>query len=211
MKKENFEHSKIDDLSDTMFKLIEDISDVEDKIEETKKDIKALVESFESNLSTIKETQTSQAEVIEKLNNNDITNIINKVVKLETNINSIVDSGLLNEVSSKINNKIMLKKEISKWQMIMIGILIFLGLESLFFFIFVFNSATQGNALIALFIAVLPFIIAMYFINNNLKKLISEEKIIPKYNRNNARRTNISQPTSITGIKDNDEVKGTFD
>lgn len=206
MKKENFEISKIEDLSDTMFKIIEDVSQTEEIVENLQNEVKTLKESIENNTASMQNLKQSQDEILSKIGNDDLSQVAIKVAKLEANINKVLGSGMLEELSNKIDNKAMLKKQATKWQMITVGILVFLGIESVCFFMF-FNNGGSGT-LAAFAIAVLPFVIAMIFIHNNVKTLIAQEKAIPSYRRATPRATATHSISS--NIKDSEEIKSTF-
>lgn len=200
--KETLEKHTREELAETVFKLIEDVGYTEDLIEEIKKETKSIREmlkkdssnidklsSMEYNISLIQEEQVRQAKIITQISDNDfnliknevidtpqVTTLTNKVAELEKEI------LLFKKQDFNIPNqpqKSILKKEIVKWQKIILGILIFLALQSIYFFTFVFEKQTGGMALLIFFISILPFCIAMFVINNNLKKLISEDKSIP--------------------------------
>lgn len=212
MKKEDLETSKINDLSDTMFKIIEDVSQTEENIENILNEINTLKESISHNATSMQNLKQSQDEMLQKINNNnnnDMSKISAKVIKLEENINKLLGSGMLEELSKNIDNKVILKKQITKWQMFMVGILVFLAFDSVFFFIFIANATMHNTILIAFFISVLPFIIAMAFVQNNVKNLIAQEKAIPNYRRITPRPTTSQRISS--NIKDTDEVKNTFE
>ena len=77
--------------------------------------------------------------------------------------------------------KIILKKEITRWQIIIIGILIAFSILSIGFFVSV--NEISLNTLTAYIGFCVPFCIAMYFINSNLKNLISNKKHTSKKNK----------------------------
>lgn len=208
MNKEELENSKISDLSDTMFSMIEDLSKIEENIENILNEIDMLKKDISQKYTSIQHIKQSQDEMLSKINNNDISKITTKVIKLEENINKLLGNGMLEELSKNIDNKVILKKQATKWQMFMVGILVFLGLESIFFFIFIANSTMQTTLLIAFFISVLPFIVAMIFVQNNVKNIIAQEKAIPNYRKFTPRP---NTPRLSPNIKDSDEVKNPFE
>lgn len=158
------------------------------------------IASIQYNISLIQEEQVRLAKVIadisendfnlikdEIIDNSEISNISSRLQKIEDEIKNIKDSKKQNPLDiddlSNLNEtlvqKSILKKEITRWQSIMIGVLVFLAFISIYFFGFVFNNQSSNSAILIYFIAIFPFCAAMYLINNNLKQLISQEKSIP--------------------------------
>ncbi|RAX51377.1 hypothetical protein CCY99_09190 [Helicobacter sp. 16-1353] len=158
------------------------------------------ISSIQYNISLIQEEQVRLAKVIAGISDNDfnlikdevmddskISNLSLKIQQLEDEIKNIKDSKKnsdfdindLSNINETFVQKSILKKEITRWQSIIIGILVTLAAMSFYFFGFVFDKQTSQTAIIIFLIAVFPFCAAMYVINNNLKKLISQEKSIP--------------------------------
>ncbi|MDE6886816.1 MAG: hypothetical protein K2P17_07255 [Helicobacteraceae bacterium] len=198
--KDNMEYSKLDDLSDTMFKLIEDIGEVEEAVEGNKKEI----EELKVLIDTTKEAQVSQNETFQKfISSNNIGELSDSLskfqtrfTKLESNIQTIISSGILDELSNSLSQKDLLKKEIKKWQMIMLTILIFVTIVSVAFFAFVFKSQITSIAVGIFAIAILPFVVAIFIINENVKKLIVNEKMTLPKTSSRARSNITSQATN---------------
>ncbi len=187
-----------EELAEMLFKLIEDIGHTENLIEEIKQEMQLIKETFQNSmphaeiLSSIREELDRQSKIIDEFNSNininNITtldeNIKEKIISLENDINniknknnSILDSININElsnISDTMAQKLILKKEIKTWQIMIIGILTTFSIFSIGFFIFI--SKISIGTILAYIAFCIPFCIAMYFINNNLHNLISNKK-----------------------------------
>lgn len=190
-----------EELTEMLFKLIEDIGHTEELIEEVKQETQLIKETIQQNmpdtdkLSLMQEELERQAKIIDSFSGNTHINdaqhiestIKDKLIALEKDIknikntkNNILDSinvDELSNISDTMAQKIILKKEITRWQIIIIGILIAFSILSIGFFVSV--NEISLNTLTAYIGFCVPFCIAMYFINSNLKNLISNKKSIP--------------------------------
>lgn len=168
--------NKFDNLADTMFEIMEDISQVEETIEQGRKNFEALeeaVKSLESSTNTMKEMQDSNIKKMESLDS-----ILERLNKMEQSVSSLANSDILKLLNQKIDKKVLLKNEIAKYQKMILGILAFLALGSIAFFML--GLASSMNATIAFIAIIALLIIALIVINGNLKQVIAEEKITPK-------------------------------
>ena len=187
-----------EELTEMLFKLIEDIGHTEELIEEVKQETQLIKETIQQNmpdtdkLSLMQEELERQAKIIDSFIGNTHINdaqhiestIKDKLIALEKDIknikntkNNILDSinvDELSNISDTMAQKIILKKEITRWQIIIIGILIAFSILSIGFFVSV--NEISLNTLTAYIGFCVPFCIAMYFINSNLKNLISNKK-----------------------------------
>lgn len=182
------------------------IKDIKEETQAIKESLKAdsgnidKISSIQYNISLIQEEQLRLAKVVanmsesndftlvkdEVIDNSTMSTIIDRIQKLENEIKIFKDSrnidtfsGDLSSLSDTLTAKSILKKEITRWQSIIIGILVFLAFISFYFFGFVFSKQDSTNGILIYFIAVVPFSIAMYMVNNHIKRLISQEKILP--------------------------------
>ncbi len=164
---QNVGGTTIEDLTEIIFKLAEDISYTEETIEEIKKEQLRQAEI----LKTIKTTDSNNKNI-------EIETLIGKITALESKFQDINNTNELENISENLNQKSLLKKEITRYQSIIIGCLVFLVIIIMYFFGFVFDTQIAGAAIVVFLIAVLPFTLAIYFFNNNIKNLISQEKRI---------------------------------
>ncbi len=167
------EQDRLDSLSDTLFELMENISNVEESLENFKSEMKAEVESLKSALNQSK--ADSKADLAKKAQSKKAdSELAKRFKKLEANVNTIIDSGVLESLSKKISAKMLIKKEIRRYQfmIMLILVLVIAGIAGFFYF----NLSTTMENLIALGAGLVPFIIALLIINRNLKISIMEEK-----------------------------------
>lgn len=165
---------KLANLADTMFEAMEDISRVEEKMD---KGI-AEFEAIKSAVEAIKQAQEAQEK-----KNEAIEASLERLKKLEKNLNSIAGNDILKQLNQGIDKKILLKQEIAKYQKMILFILLVVLLGSVAFFWFGFmgnNFISTTDATVVFGGTVAFFIIALLVINSNLKAVISEEKITPK-------------------------------
>lgn len=203
--------NKFDNLADTMFEIMEDISQVEETIEQGRKNFEALeeaVKSLESSTNAMKEMQDSNIKKMESLDN-----ILERLNKIEQSVNSLADSDILKLLNQKIDKKVLLKNEIAKYQKMILGILAFLLLGSIaFFMLFMLGLASSMNATIAFIVIIASLIIALLVINGNLKQVIAEEKITPKKSSQPvAPSTESTQKDNAPKSPQDMEIKSTFD
>lgn len=169
------EQSKIDSLSDTLFELMENISSVEESLEQFKAEMKGEVESLKTALDESKADLKAKADLAKSAQSKRADSELAKRFKrLEANVNTIIESGVLDTLSKKISAKMLIKKEIRRYQLMIMLILLLVGGGMAGFFYF--NLATTQENLIALGAGLLPFIIALLVINRNLKLSLMEEK-----------------------------------
>lgn len=168
---------KIESLSETMFQLSENVAEVEDNLEELKNNIETLKTSFEGikNGAQTDEKLDSHIKEIESLNKK-ISDFEIRFNKMEKNLSSIAGSGMIEHIGNRIQIKELLKQEIKRHQMILISIVLLCALLSIAFFVVVFPANASSMGLLIYVVAILPFIIALFIINNGLKKLIIDEK-----------------------------------
>lgn len=201
--------NKFDNLADTMFEIMEDISQVEETIEQGRKNFEALeeaVKSLESSTNAMKEMQDSNVKKIESLDN-----ILERLNKMEQNVNSLANSDILKLLNQKIDKKVLLKNEIAKYQKMILGILALLALGGIAFFMLGLQSSMNATIIFVAIIASL--IIALLVINGNLKQVITEEKITPKKQTQmpTLKPKEQSQNKNQNKINDDIEIKSTFD
>lgn len=161
---------RLDSLQETLFELMENISQVEESLEATKKEVaemKTAIDSkLDSKLGATKADSKSQSKKVDS-----------DLKKLESNINSVISSGALEVLSKKIDAKMIIKKEIRRYQFIIMFILLLVaGGSGAFFY---FNLSTTQENLIAFGAIIAVFLIALIVINSNLKHAISMEKRTP--------------------------------
>lgn len=165
---------RLDSLQETLFELMENISQVEESLEATKKEVaemKTAIDSkLDSKLGATKADSKSQSKKVD-------SDLAKRFKKLESNINSVISSGALEVLSKKIDKKALIKKEIRRYQfMIMFILLLVAGGSGAFFY---YNLATTQENLITFGAIIAVFLIALIVINSNLKLAISEEKRTP--------------------------------
>ena len=169
------EQNRLDSLSDTLFELMENISSVEESLEQFKAEIKAEVESLKTALDESKANLKAKADSAKNAQSKRADSELAKRFKrLEANVNTIIESGVLDTLSKKISAKMLIKKEIRRYQFMIMFVLLLVGGGIAGFFYF--NLATTQENLIALGAGLLPFIIALLVINRNLKLSLMEEK-----------------------------------
>lgn len=169
------EQSKLDSLSDTLFELMENISSVEESLEQFKAEMKSEVESLKTALDESKADLKAKADLAKTAQSKRVdSELAKRFKKLEANVNTIIESGVLDTLSKKISAKMLIKKEIRRYQLMIMLVLLLVGGGMAGFFYF--NLATTQENLIALGAGLLPFIIALLVINRNLKLSLMEEK-----------------------------------
>lgn len=169
--------NRLDSLQDTLFELMENISSVEESLEQFKTEIKSEAESLKTTLDDLKADFKSKAPLAKSTQNKKASSdLTRRFKKLEANINTIIDSGVLDAISKKLNAKMLIKKEIRRYQFMIMFVLSLVGIGIVGFFYF--NLATTQENLIALICALVPFIIALFIINKNLALSLNEERRI---------------------------------
>lgn len=169
------EQSKLDSLSETLFELMENISSVEESLEQFKAEIKSEVESLKSALDKSKADLKTKADSPKSAPNKRAdSELAKRFKKLEANVNTIIESGALDTLSKKISAKMLIKKEIRRYQFMIMFVLLLVGVGIAGFFYF--NLATTNENLIALGAGLVPFIIAIFVINRNLRLSLTEER-----------------------------------
>ncbi|MGX3010699.1 hypothetical protein ACWIUD_03925 [Helicobacter sp. 23-1044] len=166
--------NKLENLADTMFELMEDISKLEETIEKGKKDFESVKEMVDS----LKQAQDSANSAGDSAPNMSLDEILERVNKIEKSITTIAKSENIAHLSQNIDKRVLLKSEISKYQTMILVILLIMTLGSVAFFMM--ELASSLNATIAFLAMVAFFVIALIIINANLKTSIAEEKITPK-------------------------------
>lgn len=200
---ENIDHTIKNDkeeILELIFNALENIERIENLTHSTREEIEALkgaiAPSSLSDVEEIRQEQQRLAGIVANIANNDladspkIRSLHEGLERLESRFRRIeqghaaIEDNDLKNVNDVLFQKSVLKREIGRWQTIMIGILAFLGLLSIYFFGFVFNKQTAGSAIVIYLIATFPFCAALYVINGNLKRLISQDKSLHKTLKN---------------------------
>lgn len=180
---------KKEELTETLFKLIEDIGHTEELIEEIKKETHLIRDTIKQDIELIQEKleQQSKAIIAENLENSDgdsaFKEINQKIDKLNNEIQNLkklksnsIDINELINLDDAAAQKVLLKKEIKRWQTMIVGILSAFLVFSIGFFIF--SGRLSMEMAIAYIGFSMPFCIAIYSINNNLKKINSQKNAI---------------------------------
>ena len=194
------EQNKIDSLADTLFELMENISSVEDSLEKFKGEVKSEVEGLKSSLDSLKSGESSKKSAQSKKVDSELAK---RFKRLESNINSVISSGALEVLSKKIDKKALIKKEIRRYQFMIIFVLLLIaGGSGAFFYL---KLSTTLENLIAFGAVMAVFLIALLVINNNLKLAISEEKRTPK--RGKIATDDIAVESHTLDVPDIDELQ----
>lgn len=195
------EQNKIDSLADTLFELMENISSVEESLEKFKGEVKGEIDGLKSSIDSLKsgesaKKQTPQSKKVD-------SELAKRFKRLESNINSVISSGALEVLSKKIDKKALIKKEIRRYQfMIMFVLVLIAGGSAAFFYL---KLSTTMENLIAFGAVMAVFLIALLVINNNLKLAISEEKRTPK--RGKTATDEIAVESHTLDVPDIDEIQ----
>ena len=180
---------KKEELTETLFKLIEDIGHTEELIEEMKKETHLIRDTIKQDIELIQEKleQQSKAIIAENLENSDgdsafkeinqkIDRLNNEIQNLKKLKSNSIDINELINLDDATAQKVILKKEIKRWQTMIVGILSAFLVFSIGFFIF---SGRLSMEMAIVYIGFsMPFCIAIYSINNNLKKINSQKNAI---------------------------------
>lgn len=163
------EKNKLDSLADTLFELMENISGVEESLEKFKAEIKGEVDELKLSINSLKqgESNNPQQNVQSKKVESELAK---RFKKLESNVNNIVGSGVLEALSKKIDVKMLIKREIRRYQsmIIFIVLLAFVGSAG---FLYLNLTKSQENLMVfGGLMAVL--IIALVVVNLNLKRAL---------------------------------------
>lgn len=159
------EKNKLDSLADILFELMENISGVEESLEKFKTEIKGEVDELKLSINSLKQGESNnvQSKKVE-------SELAKRFKKLESNVNNIVGSGVLEALSKKIDVKMLIKREIRRYQsmIIFIVLLAFVGSAG---FLYLNLTKSQENLMVfGGLMAVL--IIALVVVNLNLKRAL---------------------------------------
>ena len=168
------EKNKIDSLADTLFELMENISSVEESLEKFKAEIKGEVDGLKSSFDSLKGGESNNNPKQSAQGKRMQSELAKRFQMLETNVNNIVGSGVLETLSKKIDAKMLIKREIRRYQfMIMFIVLLALGAGAGFLY---FNLATTRGNMIVFGAVIFVFVIALIVVNLNLKRALSADK-----------------------------------
>lgn len=178
--------NKKEELAEMLFKLIEDIGHTEELIEEIKGETNSIKDKIKQDIELIQEKLEQQSKAITNKNlenkdgdseikviNQKIDTLNNEIKNLKKLKNNFIEINELANLDYSIAQKVILKKEIKRWQAMVIGILSAFSILSIIFFIFIGNLSMESAVTYIGFS--IPFCIAIYSINNNLKKLNSQK------------------------------------